>query len=257
MQLVLQARPVSGPRRTLWLRLGQVARFGRGDQADYVFADDQTLSSLHFEVECSEDGCFLRDLRSTNGTYLNGQRISESRLYNGDQITAGGMSVDCEIEGGPPRPGPPLAMEEPPSPLDSTKGHFPPASDLVHGTRPSSGPSKTAPIPDEALQSIALHVEGGMYNDRTVGLQLGQSITVGRTDKSNVVFPDDLRMSSHHFAVDYRHDGCRVRDLGSSNGTLVNGQPISDAAIFDGDLIEAGITKFRVRGAALGKRRPE
>ncbi|MBM4005136.1 MAG: FHA domain-containing protein [Planctomycetes bacterium] len=96
-----------------------------------------------------------------------------------------------------------------------------------------------------------------MYQDRTVGLQLGQSITVGRTDKSNGVFPGGLRMSSHYFAIDYRHDGCSVRDLGSSNGTLVNGAVIVDAAIFDGDLVEAGITKFRVCAAALGKRRLE
>src|SRR5439155_11949496 len=41
-------------------------------------------------------------------------------------------------------------------------------------------------------------------------------------------------------------DYCRISDLGSRNGTFLNGSRIQEAVLFDGDLISAGQTRFRV-----------
>jgi hypothetical protein len=47
------------------------------------------MSGAHFAVECDEKGSRLRDLKSSNGTFLNGARAKEAALANGDEIKSG------------------------------------------------------------------------------------------------------------------------------------------------------------------------
>lgn len=62
---------------------------GRAEESD-VFLPDSMLSRRHAEVERRDDGCYLIDLGSTNGTFLNGERVvGERRLRNGDLIALG------------------------------------------------------------------------------------------------------------------------------------------------------------------------
>ena len=53
-------------------------------------------------------------------------------------------------------------------------------------------------------------------------------------------------MSKEHFAVECLPEGCRLRDLNSSNGTTVNGKHVARANLSDGDKIVAGETIFTV-----------
>ena len=57
--------------------------------ADVVLSDDAHMSSVHFVVECDEKGCLLRDLGSSNGTLVNGAKVSSARLAHGDTVMAG------------------------------------------------------------------------------------------------------------------------------------------------------------------------
>ena len=62
---------------------------GRAEESD-VFLPDALLSRRHAEIEQRDDGCYLIDLGSSNGTFLNGQRVvGEQRLRNGDLIALG------------------------------------------------------------------------------------------------------------------------------------------------------------------------
>lgn len=54
-------------------------------------------------------------------------------------------------------------------------------------------------------------------------------------------------MSRSHFAIAYSEDAPVIRDLGSSNGTFVNGEVIREAELQNGDRIMAGTTVFVVR----------
>lgn len=79
--------------------------FGRYGGADWnPPAAWVVMSSRHFCVRPTPDGGLqLEDLGSTNGTFVNGQRVSESRktgaitLANGDQINASGILFTVEI----------------------------------------------------------------------------------------------------------------------------------------------------------------
>jgi pSer/pThr/pTyr-binding forkhead associated (FHA) protein len=56
---------------------------------------------------------------------------------------------------------------------------------------------------------------------------------------------DDSTMSREHAAFEVAEEGMRLRDLGSTNGTLVNGAPILQATLKHGDRIELGDHKFQ------------
>jgi hypothetical protein len=82
---------VQGPYvgRQIPLGAGQVFRVGRTDRSEHAFPDDTYLSGAHFEVGCDEQGCWIRDLGSANGTFINGVKIEQTAVQEGDQIAAG------------------------------------------------------------------------------------------------------------------------------------------------------------------------
>jgi hypothetical protein len=77
--------------------------------------------------------------------------------------------------------------------------------------------------------------------------KLGESIEVGRASLAGLGLPQDAHMSARHFAIACTDGQCNIRDLGSTNGTFVNGTKISEARLKDGDRIEAGTSTFVVR----------
>ncbi len=71
------------------------------------------------------------------------------------------------------------------------------------------------------------------------------TIVFGRSSKATLVV-DDLRVSARHCAVVFEAGFWRVRDLGSENGTRVNGSAlVYPRALFRGDVIEFGTTQVR------------
>ena len=72
--------------------VGALTVIGRDEVADIIL-DDPGVSRRHCEVRVSTDGPHLvtsvRDLGSTNGTFVNGERVTTQRLRDGDQLTVG------------------------------------------------------------------------------------------------------------------------------------------------------------------------
>lgn len=70
---------------------------GRGRGADLVLAEP-TISRAHAAIgNDPQQGFFVEDLGSTNGTWLNGQRRERSRLSNGDEIQMGRLRLAVRI----------------------------------------------------------------------------------------------------------------------------------------------------------------
>ena len=97
-------RPVVNAARRPWLEIdqeryplvGALTVIGRDALADIVL-DDPGISRRHSEVRVTNDGPHLvtsiRDLGSTNGTFVNGERITSVRLQDGDRLTVGRTAV--------------------------------------------------------------------------------------------------------------------------------------------------------------------
>ena len=70
---------------------------GRGNQNDIAIATDEYASARHARFEPRQDGVWVQDLGSTNGTYLNGTRLDgPRRLSRGDIIRVGETDLRYE-----------------------------------------------------------------------------------------------------------------------------------------------------------------
>lgn len=73
---------------------------GRNNEAHLCLPDDRFFSRNHCLLEINPPRCFLRDLGSTNGTFVNGRRVSETFLRHGDQIQGGATVLMIEVSSG-------------------------------------------------------------------------------------------------------------------------------------------------------------
>ena len=70
---------------------------GRGNQNDIPIATDEYASARHARFEPRQDGVWVQDLGSTNGTFLNGTRLDRPRrLANGDIVRVGETDLRYE-----------------------------------------------------------------------------------------------------------------------------------------------------------------
>ncbi len=133
----------------------------------------------------------------------------------------------------PPPPSPYDAPSPAPSPYDMAAPQSP------YGPGPTSAP----PAPHQAHNARLIASDGRQY-----AVAIGSTI-IGRGEQAQMRLPD-VGISRRHARLDF--DGTRVvlTDLGSTNGTLVNGQRISAVALQPGDVIQLGTTTltFRVDG---------
>lgn len=92
-------RVLSGPHvgRTFVFDQHDTFLIGRSDAAHLYLPDDRFFSRHHCLLEIAPPRCFLRDLGSTNGTYVNGVKLPETFLRNGDQIQGGQTVLGVEV----------------------------------------------------------------------------------------------------------------------------------------------------------------
>ena len=87
-------------------------------------------------------------------------------------------------------------------------------------------------------RSILIQTPDGQT--KTIPLS-GSRLAVGRSSGVELSFPDDAGLSRQHFALEPAGDGWTVQDLGSKNGTFVNGIPLkARLALRPGDRVTAG-----------------
>jgi pSer/pThr/pTyr-binding forkhead associated (FHA) protein len=81
------------PERVFRILPGGVRTLGRATGADFI-VDADLVSRLHCRLTALPDGSLeLRDLDSTNGTYVNGARVETARLAPGDRMRVGRVEL--------------------------------------------------------------------------------------------------------------------------------------------------------------------
>ena len=74
---------------------GGIKTIGRATGADFVL-DAALVSRLHCRLEAGADGVDVIDLDSTNGTYVNDQRVDRARLAPGDRLRVGRVELTIQ-----------------------------------------------------------------------------------------------------------------------------------------------------------------
>lgn len=87
----------NGPRKGERFAFERGALIGRGPLADLELRDP-AVSRRHAQISFSEDNCFAADLDSGNGTYVNGERVTDPvRLEEGDEIRVGATCLEFRL----------------------------------------------------------------------------------------------------------------------------------------------------------------
>ncbi len=93
---------------------------------------------------------------------------------------------------------------------------------------------------------ILLTVTSGTHAGRTFRFDRHDTFLVGRAPEAHFSLPDDPYFSRMHFLVEANPPLCRLTDLGSRNGTEVNGQKVQSTDLRHGDEIRGGRTVLKV-----------
>ncbi len=206
------------------LPAGPAYLVGRDPQAAVV-AGDTRVSWHHAVLRLEGSRWVLADNGSTNGIYTGGQRV--------DRIEIDG---DCLVRLGHPADGPLLACSVLPGARHAAAGQ--PAAPVA--VKPSAAGQSTqgrTPLPPPREPSAVRDLPATV-------------LRIGRAAGSDIVV-DDMSVSRHHAELRHVDGGYQIADLGSFNGTFVNGQRVILAPLAEGDLVGIGSTTFRLTGREL------
>jgi len=151
-------------------------------------------------------------------------------IERGEGLDTGMFRVTAEVYTGGAEP----AAAPPPPAYDPGPGYSPYGPQQGGYGPPAGGPGRNARL---------------VSNDgRTYPLSVGSTV-IGRGDQANLRLPD-VGISRRHARLDFDGGQVVLTDLGSTNGTSVNGQRVSAVALNPGDMIQIGTTTltFRVDG---------
>ena len=113
MRVVLDV--VEGPRKGRQFVFDSHDTFivGRSRYVHCSMPEDSALSRDHFLIEVAPPRCELRDLGSTNGTFVNDEKVERARLESGDRILAGQSTFLVRVEPGEDDDQPPAQARRP------------------------------------------------------------------------------------------------------------------------------------------------
>jgi pSer/pThr/pTyr-binding forkhead associated (FHA) protein len=95
----------------------------------------------------------------------------------------------------------------------------------------------------QAARFVVLEGPGKKKGDT---LELTSAMVLGRDRRSGFRLDDDEFASGQHARIEPRSDGTWVEDLGSTNGTFVNGERITAERLRKGDVVRVGQTELRL-----------
>ncbi len=213
--------------------------FGRDASSDVVVTGGE-VSRRHAEIQVGTEGYVLMDL-SVNGTFVNGKRVGRSHLLaRADVIRIGTDEFRFYAEAAPPAPR--LTPRPIPSegPLHTPTGATARLSDTMHGVPLSIPDPAAAPPPAPVSHPIAsLLVRSGALRGRRLPITL-TVVNVGRADYNDIVIADPS-VSTTHAKLQRRDDVWVLSDLGSTNGTYVEGEPVTgETALTPGTTLRFG-----------------
>ncbi|MEW5659236.1 FHA domain-containing protein [Streptomyces cinereoruber] len=252
---------------------------GRDPQGDLVI-DDARVSWRHATISWGGRSWVIEDHGSTNGTFVRGQRIHQMEIGPGSAVHLGNatdgprLNLAAGAQAGH-QAGQPAPHQQPPV-AQPVPAHQ--AAEQAEWATHQAPPQHQAPQqPHQAPQQPGWqqpqvpHQQGpgrggpgvgagasSAYSDRSPTtfheLSLGRVMRIGRALENELVV-SDLQVSRHHAEFHATPDGrFEIRDLGSHNGTYVNGQPIAKggtALLGPQDIVGVGHSTFRIVGGQL------
>lgn len=198
----------------MWL-VDQRLTIGR-DRSNGLVINDEGLSVFHAELRQEDDKLFIWDSGSVNGTFLNGEKVSQkAEVKAGDVIRF--HLVEIQI-------------------TDPSKGAPPPPVTAVK--READKPA----LPQWQVKAMTGAISGKMF------LVDGTKV-IGRDPGCDIIISGP-HVSRRHAELSIRGGALWMKDLGSSNGSFHNGKRSEETLLKNGDEVKFDAMTFKVVGPA-------
>lgn len=199
-----------------------------------IVIEDRKSSRHHCRVLRDGAGWVVEDMRSSNGTLLNGRPATRVELAHGDRIQVGEVSILFLAEDG------------------TEDGSAPPSAEAPQAAAaPARAPSEALleepePAVTELAPAASLEVLTGPHAGQRFALRAAP-FTIGRKSGHDLVLADS-RVSGDHCTI--VRDAARwiIEDQGSGNGVIVEKERVTRHALRHGDCILLGSTELRFHG---------
>jgi pSer/pThr/pTyr-binding forkhead associated (FHA) protein len=183
---------------------------GKGGVNDIVI-DESGVNGFHADVRVDGDSVSITDVKTATGTLVNGVRINSTTLIGkGDVISIGGVELEV--------------------------------------VETESGSAKTLVLSGTALLEMgsgcwSLVADSGPEKGQIIPVM--DRVEIGRALECDISILEPA-LSRKHAELELMSSGLTIRDLGSVNGTFVNGKKISETRLQDGDVLQFGKIRFIV-----------
>lgn len=235
---------------------------GRDERAHVPLFGDPSIPPLAAVIVKHGSQFILQDPGSAIGVGHNGVRVPQAVLSPGDTIQIGSLNFQFMMKShgagghegrakavpmGYAQPGqqPVQPMQTPMTQQPMTTPYQAAQPTAAYAPSPPSNqtvaytPQQAAPAPVAATLIVT---SGPMTGQR---LSVTMPMEIGR-EGSSLALGYDAQASRRHASVAPGPNGAQLTDLGSTNGTFVNGQRVSTAILRVGDIVAIGSTSFRV-----------
>jgi pSer/pThr/pTyr-binding forkhead associated (FHA) protein len=238
---------------------------GRSESASVFLRGDANVQPIHAVIRKQGQSYTLADGGSPVGTLLNGQFIQQAPLASGSIIQIASFRLQFLIKGVPaPAFAPDGFRQQPLGPQNYPSAPMPQQAPQMSATQMPQAhmPMGQVPGPQFAaaqmpgVQTVAFSspvaaagigfalvaLDGPLAGQR---FPVNTNVEVGR-EGAQIKLAGDANASRRHSLVTPAPGGVRVSDLGSTNGTFLNGQRIQTGDAKQGDIVRIGNTSFRV-----------
>ena len=231
------------------------------DESDFVL-EDSTVSRRHVRLTKSAEGILIENLSRVNPTLVNDEKPSKNTLLKeGDRVQIGhtvflfseeaisnekrkSSTKYDDIFGDIDTEKSPEPFREPPPPSRKSKEETSGYDTIFEDT----GEEAPEPLHFLSVTPLMIKVISGPNAGAEIGIEKGRSYTIGKDSNTCDIVFQDLSVSRNHARLTILENGTiEIEDLGSKNGTAVNGVPITEKkSITTQDLIALGTTVFLV-----------
>lgn len=165
---------------------------GRLNSNDIILSNN-SVSRNHAKIIFKNKSFYIEDLDSTNGVFVNGKKVSKSKITLSDKIT---IAKNIELKW----------------------------DDILSAFHNKKSKIRVVPLKNEPLKN---------------------EIRIGRHPDNDIVI-DNIKVSRHHARIKKEGNFWYIEDLGSSNGTFVDGKKIKKALVSDKNIILIGGIPLRL-----------
>lgn len=238
-----------------WIVDAPQSFLGRSERAHVPLFGDMNVMPMHAYIARQGATYTLVDGGSPIGTYLNGQRIGQAMLHSGDMIQIGPFQLQFLMKDGTPQRvmGPEMLYGQQQVPVGAQPAGVPMAAQpfvplqatQVQPMMPTSQPTVAYPASQAmpaATTPTLVATSGPLSGQR---FPISVPTEAGR-EAAGISLAFDSMASRKHAVFTPGPQGLAVQDLGSTNGTMVNGQKVQMQPLKPGDTIQIGTTVFRV-----------